>query len=131
LTIWKETDALENRPVKLKEIAKVLDAELITGEMDTDELEISSACCTDLMSVVLYYHSLNCLLITGLTQPSVVRTAEIACIKSIVFVQGKTPNLQTIELAKEKGIPLLSTPHSMYSASGRLFQAGLPSTPEK
>ncbi|UCE71209.1 MAG: hypothetical protein JSV11_07345 [Nitrospiraceae bacterium] len=122
---------MEKANMKLKEIAKVLDAQFITEAMDADDLDISSACSTDLMSVVLYYHSMNCLLITGLTQPSVIRTAEIACIKCIVFVQGKNPNLQTIELAKEKGIPLLSTPHSMYSVSGRLFQAGLPSSPEK
>lgn len=80
-----------------------------------------------MMSTVMYYHTANSLLITSLTQPSVIRTAEMAGIKAIVFVLDKKLDENIIELAELKNIPLLSTPFCMYTASGKLFQAGLPS----
>lgn len=110
----------------LKKIAEILEATVVT---DTENLDINihGACSSDLMSVVLYYFTSNSLLITGLTQPQVIRTSEIARIKGIVFVQNKKPDKGTIELANQKKIPLLVTSFCMYTASGRLFQAGLPS----
>ncbi len=109
----------------LKEITEILEATVIADSEDLD-IRIQTACSTDLMSAVLYYHTSNSLLITGLTQPQVIRTAEIAGIKTIVFVLNKKPDIKTIELAKQKNIPLLTTPFCMYTASGRLYQAGLP-----
>jgi len=109
----------------LKELEVILQAKIV---VDSDNLDfnIDSACSADMMSSVLYYHTPNSLLITSLTQPHVIRTAEIAGIKIIVFVMDKQPEQVTIDLAKEKKIPVLVTPFCMYTASGRLFEAGLP-----
>ncbi len=116
--------------LKLHEIVKILDATVIadTGNL---EVEIEVACSADLMSDVLYYSIPNSLLITGLIKPQVIRTAEIAGIKIIVFVQNKNPDKNTIELAKQRRIPLLITPFCMYTASGKLFRAGLPGCSKK
>ena len=109
----------------LKELEVILEAKIV---VDSDNLDFSidSACSADMMSSVLYYHTPNSLLITSLTQPHVIRTAEIAGIKIIVFVMNKQPEQVTIDLAAEKKIPILVTPLCMYTASGRLFEAGLP-----
>jgi predicted transcriptional regulator len=109
----------------VKELEDILDARIVVDTEDLD-FNIDSACSADMMSSVLYYHTPNSLLITSLTQPHVIRTAEIAGIKIIVFVLNKQPDQTTIDLAKEKKIPLLITPYCMYTASGRLFEAGLP-----
>ena len=114
----------------LKKIAEILEATIIANPGHTD-IEIQNACSADMMSAVLYYHTPNSLLITSLIQPHVIRTAEIAGIKSIVFVLDKKPDAHLIELAQEKKIPLLCTPYCMYTASGRLFKAGLPGCLEK
>jgi predicted transcriptional regulator len=111
--------------VTLKKIAEILDAEIIVDSVNM-ELEIESACSADMMSAVLYYNAPNSVLITGLTQPQVIRTAEIAGIKLIVFVFSKKPEQVIIDMAIQKNIPILTTPFCMYSASGKLFQAGLP-----
>jgi predicted transcriptional regulator len=116
---------MQKADVKLKEIAEILEAQVI-DDFGNEDLQVNSACSADMMSAVLYYHSPDSLLITGLTQPHVIRTAEIAGIKIIVFVLDKKPDAVTIEMAREKNIPLLSTPLCMYTASGRLFQAGIP-----
>lgn len=86
---------------------------------------ISQAFCADLMSDVLAYSVTNSLLITGLTSAQVIRTAEVANIRAIVFVLGKKPDPATIRLAESGGIALLSTPLGMFEACGRLYEKGL------
>lgn len=112
--------------MKLQEIIEILGATIIVNSLDMD-MQIQNACSADMMSTVMYYHTANSLLITGLSQPSVVRTAEMAGIKAIVFVLDKTPADNIVEMATEKNITLLTTPNCMYTASGKLFQSGLPS----
>ncbi len=109
----------------LKELQLILDAKIVV-DSNNMEFNIESACSADMMSSVLYYHTANSLLITSLTQPHVIRTAEIAGISIIVFVLSKQPEQSTIDLAKEKKIPVLISPYCMYTASGKLFEAGLP-----
>jgi len=111
--------------VTLKEITEILEATVITDSADPD-MKINSACSADMMSAVLYYHTPNSLLITGLAQPQVIRTAEIAGLKTIVFVLDKKPDANIIALANQYKITLLCTPLCMFTASGRLYKAGLP-----
>ena len=110
----------------LTEISVLLNATVINDSIDMN-MEIESACSADMMSTVMYYHTARSLLITGLAQPSVIRTAEMAGIKAIVFVLNKKPDKNLIELAGLKNIPLLSTPFCMYTSSGKLYEAGVPS----
>jgi predicted transcriptional regulator len=79
------------------------------------------------MSDVLAFTHTGTLLMTGLTNPQVVRTAEMAGIVAIVFVRGKLPPPETIALAEEKGIPLLASKYTMYETCGRIFRTGLKS----
>lgn len=108
----------------LREIATVMGAEVLTGDMNLD-LEPRCGFGSDLMSDVLTYSAPGALLLTGLVNPQVIRTAEMADIVGILFVRGKRPPEETIELAKQVGIPLLRVDLTMFSASGRLYQAGL------
>jgi len=109
--------------MKLKEVKEILEAEVIVN--NDLEIEIKMCCGADLMSDVLAFIKAKALLLTGLVNAQVVRTAEIADIKAICFVRGKKPLAETIELAKEKNIPLLSTKLPMYESCGRLYQKGL------
>ena len=84
------------------------------------------ACGADLMSDVLAFTKSDSLLLTGLTNPQVIRTAEIAEIKAVCFVRGKRPQAETVALAQEKGIPLLCASLPMYESCGRLYGSGLP-----
>ena len=94
--------------------------------MDPDEI-IKGGCSADLMSDVLAYIQPHAVLLTGLVNPQVVRTAQMADVAAIVFVRGKVPREETIRLAEEVQIPLISSPFGMYELSGRLYQTGLPS----
>jgi len=109
----------------LKEIKELLQAEVIVGEDSLDE-EIMFAGASDLMSDVLAFGKPGLLLLTGLSNAQSVRTANIIETKAIMYVRGKKPDKAGIALAREKGIPLLSTKHMMYTACGLLFSHGLP-----
>ena len=110
--------------MKVSEIIETLNATLITGE-ERLEMDVMTACGSDLMSDVLAFVKDRSVLITGLVNPQVVRTAEMMDIRCIVCVRGKEPSDQVIELAREHGIALLKTEHRMYVACGLLYEKGL------
>ena len=109
----------------LRQIQEILDAEVICRG-DCLDVEITAAGGSDLMSDVLAFGQPGILLMTGLTNTQSVRTADIVEAKAILYVRGKKPDEGGLALAKDKGIPILSTKHMMYTACGLLFQAGLP-----
>ena len=114
----------------IAEIASLLDAEYCCGEEMADR-EIHSCCAYDMMSDVLAYGKDQAVLLTSLLNPQVIRTAEMMDIFCIVFVMGKRPTGEMIELAKEHALIVLATEYPMYTACGVLYKAGLPDGSEK
>jgi len=110
--------------MKVKEIIEILEGTLVVEGVDL-ELDIKSACGSDLMSDVMAYVKENVVLLTGLVNPQVIRTAEMMDIKVVVFVRGKIPGESIISLAREKGITVITTKHSMFIACGKLYSSGL------
>lgn len=108
----------------INEIKQVLGARLVVGEEWLDK-EVHSACGSDMMSDVLAFMKDQSVLLTGLCNLQVIRTAEMMDIVCIVFVRGKMPDEAMIEMAKEREITLLSTGHRMFSACGMLYEKGL------
>ena len=111
--------------MKLNEIKNILDAEIITAPENWENIEVKSAFGCDLMSDVLAFVTNQSMLLTGLVNPQVIRTAEMMDIKVITFVRGKIPAEDIIELAKELGISILSTEKTLYVACGKLYMNGL------
>lgn len=110
--------------MKIREIKSILNAELICGEEFLDN-EVFTACGSDMMSDVLAYVKEQAVLLSGLVNPQVVRTAEMMDMKCIVFVRGKRPDIDMIDLAVERDIVLLGTSLEMFTACGLLYKAGL------
>ena len=110
--------------MKIREIANLLEADICTGEELLDS-EVHSACGSDMMSDVLAYVKDQAVLLTGLLNTQVIRTAEMMDMRCVVFVRGKMPTDEIINLAKSSGIALLTTKERMYVACGRLYSAGL------
>ena len=110
--------------LKVREIVKILDAEVLTGE-DQMDMEIYSGCGADLMSDVMAFVKESVILCTGLVNPQVVRTAEMMDIKVLCFVRGKVPGEVILDLAREKGITILTTKHPLFITCGMLYSAGI------
>lgn len=115
--------------MKLNEIREILNAVMISRNENLD-IDIDRAYCADLMSDVLAFSITNSLLVTHLTNTQVIRTAEVADIKAIVFVENKRPDIDTISLADKKSIPLFVTGISMFDTCGKLYERGLRSQSE-
>ena len=95
--------------MNLRKIIKISDGSLLTPTMDTD-VEINGGYGADLMSDVLAFSQPDSVLLTGLTNPQVVRTAQMAEFRAIIFVRGKQPQAETLLIATQEGIPLISSP---------------------
>ncbi len=109
----------------LKEIADWVEAIYLTGETEENR-PFQAAFGSDLMSDVLAFVEEETLLLTGLCNNQVIRTAEMLDLKAVLFVRGKQPTDEVIALAREKNIALLTTHHTLYVASGILYGRGLP-----
>jgi hypothetical protein len=108
----------------VKEALKIVEGQFYSGE-DKADLEITSACGADLMSDVMAFVKDRVLLLTGLVNPQVIRTAELLEIGAIIFVRGKVPTRDMIDMAGEADIILGSTKLPMFLACGKLYEAGL------
>ncbi len=107
----------------ITDIKNLLDAQVLSGG-DTD-IEVLSACGSDMMSDVLAYVKNRAFLLTGLVNAQVIRTAHMMDMVGIVFVRNKMPTADMIELAEQNGMVILSTPKRMYEACGVLYTNGL------
>ena len=112
--------------MRLEEVVKLIYGQVLTDNVDLSA-EVEGGCGADLMSDVLAFTHAGTLLMTGLTNPQVVRAAEMAGIQAIIFVRGKYPPPDTVALAQEMSIPLLASRYTMYETCGRLYGAGLAS----
>lgn len=108
----------------IREVQKILDARLLTGEEGLDK-EVLSACGSDMMSDVLAFVKDQAVLLTGLCNAQVIRTAQMMDIFCVVFVRGKNPAEEIVQMAEESGIVVLGTDHRMFSACGMLWEGGL------
>lgn len=114
----------------LYEIKELLDAEVIIGENQLD-MDVKTAFVADLMSDVLAFATAGSLLITGLTNPQVVRTADVLDIAAIIMGRGKRPSQETFQLAEELNIPLLTTKYILFEIAGRLYSKNIRGCIEK
>ena len=108
----------------VNDVKELLEANVVCGEEHLDK-EVHTACGADMMSDVLAFVKDQSVLLTGLCNPQASRTAEMMDIICIVFVRGKSPDEGMIELAKERGLVLLSTSERMFAACGILYKNGL------
>lgn len=102
--------------------------EAVHGEALVNPLfsvNVETACASDLMSDVLLFTKPNMVLMTGLTNPQAIRTADMAEAPVVVFVRSKYPPVETLKLAAEMGIAVVLSPYTMFEAAGILYAAGL------
>lgn len=112
--------------MKLSEIIQHAKGKVLSPSAYSDR-EIVGGCGADLMSDVLTAARPGAVLLTGLCNPQVIRTAEMADVHAIVFLRGKQPTPEMVELAAQKNIPVIISAMGMFELCGRLYKAGLPS----
>ncbi len=109
----------------VRDIIKILDAELLYGNDELLDQEVAHACGSDMMSDVLAFVKDQAVLLTGLINTQAIRTAEMMDMKCVILVRGKDPLESVIDLAKDRDICVLKTPLTMFSACGLLYENGI------
>ena len=112
--------------MRLEEVVKIVRGVVLNPQVSLNR-DVKGACGADLMSDVLASIQPDALLLTGLTNLQVVRTAQMADVRAIVLVRGKKAQPEMLELATQENIPVISSPYGMFELCGRLHKAGLPS----
>ncbi len=110
--------------MKIEKIIQLLDAKILCGQNRIHD-DISNAFSSDLMSDVLTLDAENILLITGLANVQIIRTAEVADIHYLVIVRNKKVSDDIVKLATGLDMVLIESPYSMFKASGILYEHGL------
>lgn len=110
--------------MKIREIQDLLQAELLCGDAALDG-DVDSACCSDMMSDVLAYVKDQGVLVTGLVNPQVIRTANMMDMVCIVFVRNKEPSEAMLDLARDFGLVVMRSSLRAFEACGRLYEGGL------
>ena len=108
----------------VREIQNILSAEVVCGG-DCLDREVNDACGSDMMSDVLAYVKDQAVLLTGLINPQVIRTAMMMDMRCLVFVRNKKPTAEMVALARENHIAVMSTQNRMYESCGLLYKNGL------
>ena len=109
--------------MKATELMEALECTLLCGELPTEEIE--AGCGSDMMSDVLAFSKDKMVLLTGLTNTHVVRTCEMLDVLMIVFVRGKRPGDDVLEMAADRDMTIAMTDYSLYEACGKLYALGL------
>ncbi len=110
--------------MKISTIKELLNAQVVCGE-DMLQNDVFSACGSDMMSDVLAYVKDQAVLLTGLVNSQVIRTAEMMDMVCVVFVRSKQPTEEMVKLAKESDMVVLTTDMRLYEACGQLYVNGL------
>jgi predicted transcriptional regulator len=110
--------------LKLREVKEILDADVIVGEEKLD-MEVSTAFGADLMSDVMAFAKAGSILLTGLTNAQVIKTAATRHIAAIILVRGKEPSTEAIDMAEELQIPILTTKYILFETAGILYSKGI------
>jgi predicted transcriptional regulator len=108
----------------LREMLAVTEGELLTPGLSLDAGS-AKIFASDLMSDVLAFSEPGSILLTGLVNPHVVRTACLVDALAIIVVQGKRPNINVVDEAAAKKLPIIATRCSMYEACSRLSRFAL------
>jgi hypothetical protein len=114
--------------MKLREAITLLESDVYCTRENLLDADILTARASDLMSEVLAQDAVPDILITGLCNAQVIRTASVFGIKAVVFVRGRTPGQKVIDLAMDENVVILTTVHSLFVSCGRLFANGVRGT---
>ncbi len=110
--------------MKLREIVEMLEGEVLSDPSHLDR-EITCAFGSDLISDILMCTKESTMLLTGLTNPQVIRLSDMIDLLGIIFVRGKRPSEELIEMANERDLPIVTTSFTMYKSAGLLYNSGL------
>jgi serine kinase of HPr protein (carbohydrate metabolism regulator) len=110
--------------MKIKDIVKTLDLEVISGE-EFLEREITGGYAGDLLSDVLANSEKGNIWITLQVHQNIIAVASSKELSGIIIVNRRNPEKETLKRAKEEKIPILISDLFTFEIAGRLYEIGI------
>lgn len=108
----------------LRDVCTNVAGRVVSG-MERLDNEVSFAFASDLMSDVLTLKCEGFLLLSGLANVQVLRTAEMSDAGCLLLCRGKKATVEMLSLAEENGVVIIESPYSMFKCAGLLYASGL------
>ncbi len=105
----------------VKEMAQTLELKVLAGEGGLEK-KIIGGYTSDLLSDVMGYADAGYVWITLQTHKNVMAIASLKELAAVILVKGFEPEADTVELAEQEDIPILSTTEQAFELSGRLYR---------
>lgn len=115
--------------MKLREILRMVDAEMLYENEAAMDKDYSYAVATDLMSNVMLGNVDDSILITSLVNAQVIRASEMMNLSAIIITSDKPVSEGMVELAANRSIALALTQMPTFTVCGRLHQMGITEGP--
>ena len=97
----------------------------ILGQHDGLDKEITGGYASDLLSDVIAHSKAGNLWITMQTHRNIVAVATLKDLAAVVLVNGRTPDPETLEKAREEKVIVLGSRLPAFELVGRLYQMGI------
>jgi hypothetical protein len=94
-------------------VIKALQAQTLVESAD---FEVKNVAAADLLSDILATSKEDFVILTGQTSPQAIRTAVAVGALGVVIVRGKQPPPESINVARNYGVPLAITTMKMFES---------------
>ena len=110
--------------MKLTVLIRELALTVRSAEKGLDR-EVKGGYASDLLSDVMANSQEGDIWVTVQGHPNVVAVAALRDLAGIILANGRQPDAETVQRAKEEEVPLLCTPLPTYEIVGRLYRLGI------
>lgn len=108
----------------LQQIVQKLDLRVLSGNLDQN-LDVTSACISDILSDVMAKGVKGSLWITNQTHMNVIAICFFKTLAGVILPDDLIPDDSVLAKAREKDILVLSTSCSAFELAGKLYALGL------
>ena len=109
----------------LEEVIEKLNLKILTNAKEFSTIPVKSGYCSDLLSCVMTGASPEGVWVTLMAHSNIVAVAALLDLSAIIITEDAQPEQDTVDKANEKGVTMLSTPHSNFHTIGQLWDLGL------
>jgi hypothetical protein len=109
--------------MKLSEIQQKMNFKVFTSEIF--DKDVSGIYISDMVSEVMASAQAGNLLITIQTHKNVLAAANLVDVSGIIFINGKEPDQQVIDLANKAKVSLFGTSENGWQLAGKFYELGL------
>lgn len=121
---------MKKEQIQLKDIVETFDLKVVCGEEFLDR-EIAAGYISDLLSDVMSNAKKDDIWLTRQAHPNIVAVAVLRMLAAVILINDNQPEEETVEKAKIKKLPIITSQLPAFELAGRLYEYGVSGLHEK